>query len=434
MALRLRYSLTLMLTGIIFLIQALQGIPLHAQSESTPERIAILTFWAFDQQGNIVPRASETDLARLAAVLPRAIAAKLVQANVFEVLDEPLLESKNMLPPQGERELDRVEALLAQGDADQVIIGSVAQVQQAVITSVRRYVSGSEGPHLVGAAVVRSNNAGEAVNAVDNLLAQVFPPDADIVPRPISRIVVVPNVLRIPVGGVAPVQAYAIDDLGRTLPAVTLVFQTSDETRADVDDRGNVTGVSPGRAQINLQVLGHQLASNAVLPRVDVNVVGPSLGLRAGTSLISGQRSVPTIGLRLTPAHEIRTATPTQTLPQAGSNPVNFLTSFFGSLIGNQMLTMDLDIAPAQDISLTLNAVQRTARSYFGTGIGVAVPMAEDGPSGVLLRLSLGAQMPFKPRSNMTVPMEFNVDFILGGAQSTPKARIGLSLGLDLFQ
>src|SRR5690606_26556261 len=100
----------------------------------------------------------------------------------------------------------------------------------------------------------------------------------------------------------------------------------------------------------------------------------------------------------------------------------------------NQMLTMDLDFVPEHDISMTLSAVQRTANSFFGTGVGVAVPMKEGGPSGVLLRLTLGGRLPFTPRSNMTLPLEVNVDFILGSGQSPPQARLGLSAGIDLFQ
>lgn len=408
--------------------------PLHAEENTSKERVAILTFWAFDQQGNIVPRASETDLARLSAVLPQGIAAKLVQSGAFEVIDESLLAAYNSLPAVGEHELARVEELFDNDLADQVIIGTVAQIQQSVVTNVRRYVPGPDGPLLEGAAVVRSNNASEAVNAIENLLSQIFPPDTEVVQRPISRIVVIPNVLRIPVGGTAPIQAYAIDDLGRTITTVSFIFDTDDETRVLVDDHGQVTGISPGRAQISLQPLGRPLAPNVTVPRVEVTVVGPSLGLRAGMSTGSNAPSRPRIGLRLSPNHEIRTSTPTQPLPQAGSNPVNVLTSFFGSLLGNQMLTVDLDIVPSHDLSMTLNAVQRTPRSYFGTGIGVAVPLADDGPSGVILRLTLGGQLPMNLRSNLTWPVEVNADFILGGTNSAPQARVSVSFGLDLFQ
>lgn len=431
-----KYKLKLffLLAGIVFVLHSFHGIPIHAQTDSSIERMAILKFWAFDQQGNVVPQASETDLARLATVLPQAIAARLVQSEVFYVIDEPADNTDRVMSQSDENQLDFVEELLAQGEIDQVIIGSIAQIQQSVVTSVRRYTKGPDGPHLAGAAVVRSNNASEAVNSVENILTQIFPPDSDVVPLPISRIVVIPNILRIPIGGHAPVQAYAIDDLGRTLSTVTLVYETSDETRVLVDEKGNVSGISPGRAQINLKPLGRPLASNVAPPKIDVIVVGPSLGLRAGTSMGAGGKSAPRIGLRLTPAHEIRTSAPTQSLPQAGSNPVNVLTSFFASLIGNQMLTVDLDVTPAQDISMTLNAVQRTARSYFGTGIGVAVPLESDGPNGIILRLTIGGQLPFSFRSNMTHPFELNADFILGGGQVAPQARIGVSIGLDLFQ
>lgn len=435
MSTRIQRTLLLIVAGLLFVVFNPYDHPVHAQDASDSERVAILSFWAFDQQGNIIPRAAEGDLAKLASVLPRAIAAKLVQSGTYEVLDEPVLEAYDVTPAGGPRELDRVQQLLESGNVDQVITGSVAQVQQAVIMSGRRYVSGPDGPRVVGASVVRSNTAGEAVNSVENLLTQMFPPDSDVVPRPISRIVAVPNVLRIPVGGSASVQAYAIDDLGRPLSAVTLLYQTNNESTVLIDARGNVTAVRPGQAQINIQPLGRPLAVNAQSPRVEVSVVGPSLGLRAGTGLLGNHDTSPRIGLRLTPAHEIKTSNAPQQLPQVGSNPITVLTSFFGALVGNQMLTIDLDVVPKQDISMVLNAVQRTARTYFGTGIGVAVPMEEDGSSGVILRLTMGAQLPFSFRSNMTVPIEMNADFVLGGgAQGAVQARAGISVGIDLFQ
>ncbi len=432
MAHKLRLPLLLVL--LLAMMIPATSLSAAAQVNEAPDRIAVLPFWVFDQQGNVIPQAVETDLARLSSVLPRAIAGRLVQTGQFEVLDHPLLESRDAVPARGTRELDRVDEILRRGTADQVIVGTVAQIQQAVVVSIQRFVQGPEAPILAGAATVRSNNAGDAINTVEQLLTQVFPPDSDVVPRPISRIVVVPSVLRIPVGGSAPIQAYAIDDLGRTLTTVTLVFQTNDDARAVVDERGLVTGISPGKAQVSLQPLGRPLAPGATLPRVEVTVSGPSLGLRAGMSLSGQQQRQPRVGLRLTPAHEIRTTPTTQTLPQAGSNPVNVLTSFFGALIGNQMLTMDLDFVPQEDISMTLSAVQRTSNSYFGTGVGVAVPMREGGPNGVLLRLTLGGQLPFTLRSNMRLPLEVNVDFIMGGAQSPPQTRLGISAGIDLFQ
>lgn len=431
---RTKVAFWAVITCAVLFFHAVNAQTLHAEDGTINERVAVLTFWAFDQQGNIVPRASESDLARLSAVLPQGIAARLVQSGAFEVIDESLLAAYDAMPAVGEHELARVEELFSNGLADQVIIGTVAQIQQSVVTNVRRYVPGPDGPRLEGAAVVRSNNASEAVNSIENLLSQIFPPETEVVQRPISRIVVIPNVLRIPVGGSAPIQAYAIDDLGRTIPTVDFVFDTDDETRVLVDEHGMVTGISPGRAQISLQPLGRPLASNVTQPRVEVTVVGPSLGLRAGMSMVNNDQSRPRIGLRLSPNHEIRTSAPTQPLPQAGSNPVNVLTSFFGSLVGNQMLTVDLDIVPSHDLSMTLNAVQRTPRSYFGTGIGVAVPMSDDGPNGIILRLTLGGQLPMNLRSNLTLPVEINADFILGGTNSAPQARIGMSFGLDLFQ
>lgn len=91
---RLKRVLLLTRVNTLLVVLGALGAPLHAQENTLPGRVAVLPFWAFDQQGRVVPQASETDLARPASVLPRAIAARLVQAGKFEVLDHPLLESR----------------------------------------------------------------------------------------------------------------------------------------------------------------------------------------------------------------------------------------------------------------------------------------------------------------------------------------------------
>lgn len=413
------------------------SVTLESEHLSLPtERIALLPFWAFDRVGNVVPLAEETDIARLATLLPRVIAERLVQSGTFEVLDAPMLAARSMMPASGLDELARVEQLLQDGNVDQVITGSLAMIERSVVTSLRRFVLDESGPRIVGAGFVRANSPSDAINQIDTLLSQAFPPDANVVPRPIARIVLVPGVIRLRLGGSVPLQAYAIDDLGRPLPSVPLHFQSDNDTHVAVDANGIVTGLRPGTAQVTVQPLGRPLSSGVSPPRVDVSVVGPNLGMRTGLLLTSNEGSKPRVGLRLTPGTEVRATSrpPTQELPTATTNPVNYLTSFFGTLVGNQMLTLALDVAPGSDISVVLDAVQRSVGGYFGTGIGVTVPLAENGPSGINLRLTLGTQLPFAVRQNTTFPVELTVDFLLGGAQSTPTARIGASIGLDLFQ
>lgn len=430
----MRFNFGIITLTLTFAIALTLGGYAQAQNGPTQARIALLNFWAFDKEGNVVPRADEADIARIAAVLPRSIAARLAQSGEFDVYDTPILVSRHMLPKDGTSELDRVEALLATGKFDQVITGSVALIEKSVITSLQRFVAGEDGPDLAGAAVVRSNSPSEVINSVDMLLSQAFPPEAEVVIRPISRIVVVPSVLRIPIGASASLQAYAIDDLGRPIPSANLVYQANDESRATVDSTGHVRGISPGSTTINVQPVGRPIVANT-LPSVEVNVIGPSLGMRVGTSVLSGETPRTRVGLRLSPGYEMRTSrTPAQDLPTAGTNPVNYLTSFFGALLGNEMLTLGLDVVPSQDISVTINAMQRTAGGFFGTGIGVTVPLEPNGPGGVNLRLAFGTQLPFAIRQNTTVPLEVNVDFLLGSAQTPPMARMGLALGIDLFQ
>ena len=107
MAHKLRLPLLLVL--LFAMMIPATSLSAAAQVNEAPDRIAVLPFWVFDQQGNVIPRAVETDLARLSSVLPRAIAGRLVQTGQFEVLDHPLLESRDAVPARGTRELDRVD-------------------------------------------------------------------------------------------------------------------------------------------------------------------------------------------------------------------------------------------------------------------------------------------------------------------------------------
>ncbi len=406
----------------------------RAASSQGVQRVALLPFWAFDEAGNVVPHAKEVDIARLATLLPRSIADRMSQSGEFEVFDAPLLDARRLLPTNGAYELERVENLLATGEFEQVITGSVALLERTVVTSLRRFTSGANGAELAGAAVVRSNSPSDVINNIDILLAQAFPPESEVVIRPISRVVVVPSVLRLPIGAAAAVQAYAIDDLGRPLPNVNLVYQSTDESRATVDSTGHVRGISPGRTTISVQPIGRPSAAGTNWPSVDVNVVGPNLGMRIGSSIVAGESPLPRVGLRLSPGYELKARTSTQELPTTNTNPVNYLTTFFGALLGNEMLTLSLDVVPSQDISVSLDAMQRTAGGYFGTGIGVTVPLVPDGPNGINLRLAFGTHLPFAIGQSTKLPIELTADFLLGSGPSSPMARMGLAFGLDLFQ
>lgn len=396
--------------------------------------VAVLPFWTFDDSGRPVPVTSQADLARLAGVLPQAIAARLIQSEQYTVIDLPFLEAYDVYPTDEDAELARVEALLAQDYVDQVITGTVAQVERGVVISIRRYVPTPKGAELDGAAVAQAASASAAVEQVDNLLTHAFPLSSDVVRRPISRVIAVPNAVRIPVGGRAQINAYALDEFGRAMPTVSILYQVDDESRATVDSRGMVQGLKPGRTTLSLQPMGRPMPSGKT-PEVDVHVIGPSLGLRAGTSFVPGEGVHPRIGLRLIPSVEVRQPSrlPTDSI-DVDTNPTNFLTSFFASLLGNGLLTLDLDVDPSHSIGLTLDAVQRSIGGFFGTGIGVSVPLSEKGPSGVHVRLTFGTQIAANADRTVGYPIELNADFHLGSGDDTPAVMLGISAGLDLFQ
>jgi uncharacterized protein YjdB len=66
----------------------------------------------------------------------------------------------------------------------------------------------------------------------------------------VSQITFAPGPFEVPVGEMVRVLATARDESGAEIDHVTLVWTSSDEEVAKVDDIGRVTGVGPGTATI----------------------------------------------------------------------------------------------------------------------------------------------------------------------------------------
>src|SRR5690606_31214943 len=147
-----------------------------------------------------------------------------------------------------------------------------------------------------------------------------------------------------------------------------------------------------------------------------------------------GGASSAILGLRLTPSVTLQTTAQRVDISQGLENPLNFLTSFFSSLLGGGLVTLDLDVHPNQDLAVILDAMQRSRGGYFGTGIGIVTPLREGGETGLGLRLTLGTQLDWLRGGRFAIPFEVNADLIFRtGAEGATEARIGLVTGIDLF-
>ena len=224
-----------------------------------------------------------------------------------------------------------------------------------------------------------------------DLLRQLYPPETEVVPRAVERLVVLPSALRLPIGQSHKLNVLAFDQDGTLLPNVTLVFQSGDEGRVAVSSDGVVTALAPGEATVQVQALGRPTTAGAA--SVTVQVLAPTLGFRGGATVAgtAGQAENPLVfGLRLTPSAAFQTTAQRVDLSRGLENPLTFLTGFFSSLLGGGRVTLDLDARPSQDLTVMLEAMQRSSSGYFGTGVGLVAPLRQGIESGLAVRLDPG--------------------------------------------
>jgi len=429
---------------ILMLLLITLGAVLPAQAAA--ERVVVLDFLALDAQGNYIdPRStSQGDLVSLSRVMAQGIAARLVQYGEFEVQDSVSLRGKLAelgFAPEASA-WERAQAILTAGLADQVITGSLTLLQNTAVVGVQRFQLAGRRTVLVGSALASAARVQDAPNLVDSLLTDLFPPDVQVIERAVDQLFVVPGQVRLNLGQSKQLTVYALDAMGRPIASPEFLFFSSDESKVSVDEQGVVTGLQPGTATITVRAItrGTRSGSPAVM---QVTVLPPTFGVRVG-SLVTprgGETRFPVrIGLRLTPTVDQKGAqsktpdlAPADALPADSSNPLGIISSFFGSMLTNGLMTIDLDFDPSRELLVSFSGVQRSASGYLGTGVGYVTPLDDvESQKGFILRFTIGTQ--YRTSSRLAMPVEAVVDAIFPTASVfSPSFRLGINIGFDLF-
>jgi hypothetical protein len=428
---------------ILVLLLTIGGSPVFAYS--TIERIVVLDFLALDDQGNYVDtlELKQVDLVNLSRIMSQGIGSRLVQYGEFDVQDTISLRGEIQaleFSPQTSA-WDRARVVLENEIADQVITGSITLLQTTVVVGVQRFQLVDGQPTLVGSAMGTVPRLAEAPTLVDTLLANLYPTDVQVIERPIEQVFAVPGQLRVNLGQSQPITVYALDALGRPVANPQFLYFSSDESKVEVDEFGVVTGVQPGTSTITVRAISRTARSGSPAT-MNVTVVPPAFGVRVGT-LVTQRKDVEgrplRLGVRLTPTVEQRSgsakaATPNMPAPSVEpSNPLSIVASYFGSLLTNGLVTIDLDFDPTRELLVAFSGVQRSSAGYLGTGVGYVSPMDNlASEQGFVFRFTLGTQ--YRTGNRVSIPVEAVMDAIFPTSSSfKPTFRIGINLGFDLF-
>ncbi len=432
---------------LLLLVLALGAAGGRALAGLDREKIVVLDFLALDDQGRYIDTLSieGTDLTNLSRVMSQGIAAKLVQYGEFEV--ENSISLSRELDSFGfaydASAWDRAGAVLDSGLADQVITGSITMLQNTAVIGVQRFELQQGQVQLVGSAMSSAPRLADAPNLVDGLVTDLFPADVQVIERSVEQVFAVPGQVRLNLGQSKQITVYALDAMGRPIANPQFLFFSSDEAKVSVDENGVVTGLQPGTSTITVRAISRTTRSGSPAT-MTVTVLPPTFGLRAGTLLTKrgDQERFPVrIGLRLTPTIDQKGSQstsptlvpPEETLPTEGSNPLGLISSFFGSMLTNGLMTIDLDFDPSRELFVSFSGVQRSSAGYLGTGVGYVTPLDNfEAQKGFVLRFTAGTQ--YRATNRMSIPVEAVVDAIFPTASVfSPSFRIGINLGLDLF-
>jgi len=431
-------------TYTLIIITALLGLTL-TPAASGAERVVVLDFLALDSQGSYIDPLSFTqgDLVGLSKIMSQGIAARLVQFGEFDVQDSVSLreELADLGFAPDTPAWDRARAILTAGLADQVITGSLTLLQNTAVVGVQRFQLAGAGPVLVGSALASAARIQDAPNLVDSLLTDLFPPQVQVIERAVEQVFVVPGQVRLNLGQSKELTVYALDSLGRPVSSPEFLFLSSDESKVAVDERGVVTGLQPGTATITVRAItkGTRSGSPAVM---QVTVLPPTFGVRVGSVLLPrGETRFPVrIGLRLTPTIDQKGSqtsapdlTPKDAIPSDSSNPLGIISSFFGSMLTNGLMTIDLDFDPSRELLVSFSGVQRSSGGYLGAGVGYVTPLDNvESQKGFILRFTVGTQ--YRATNRLAVPVEAVMDAVFPTTSVfSPSFRLGINIGFDLF-
>lgn len=417
----------------------------QAFANTTPQRVVVLGFLALDDQGNYIDtlELKSADLMNLSRVMSQGISARLVQYGEFDVQDSislrEELQALEFLPESSA--WDRARLVLDQKMADEVITGSITLLQTTVAVGVQRFQLVNGQTTLVGSSMATTPRLPDAPLLVDTLLSSLYPNDVQVIERPIEQVFAVPGQLRVNLGQSQQITVYALDSLGRPVANPEFLYFSSDESKVEVDEHGLITGVQPGSSTITVRAISRTARSGSPAT-MNVTVVPPAFGVRVGT-LITQRKDVEgrpiRLGVRLTPTVEQRssatkTTTPAMTVPTVEpSNPLSLVASYFGSLLTNGLVTIDLDFDPTRELLVAFSGVQRSSAGYIGTGVGYVSPMDNfSTEQGFVFRFTLGTQ--YRSGNRVAIPVEAVLDTIFPTSSSfSPSFRIGINLGFDLF-
>ncbi|MDD3782385.1 MAG: Ig-like domain-containing protein [Limnochordia bacterium] len=431
-------------TYTLIIITALLGLTL-TPAASGAERVVVLDFLALDSQGSYIDPLSFTqgDLVGLSKIMSQGIAARLVQFGEFDVQDSVSLreELADLGFAPDTPAWDRARAILTAGLADQVITGSLTLLQNTAVVGVQRFQLAGAEPVLVGSALASAARIQDAPNLVDSLLTDLFPPQVQVIERAVEQVFVVPGQVRLNLGQSKELTVYALDSLGRPVSSPEFLFLSSDESKVAVDERGVVTGLQPGTATITVRAItkGTRSGSPAVM---QVTVLPPTFGVRVGSVLLPrGETRFPVrIGLRLTPTIDQKGSqtsapdlTPKHAMPSDSSNPLGIISSFFGSMLTNGLMTIDLDFDPSRELLVSFSGVQRSSGGYLGAGVGYVTPLDNvESQKGFILRFTVGTQ--YRATNRLAVPVEAVMDAVFPTTSVfSPSFRLGINIGFDLF-
>lgn len=432
---------------LLIVTLALGGAEISVEASFGRERIVVLDFLALDAEGRYIDTQSHegADLTNLSRVMSQGIAARLVQYGEFEIKDSISLATQidSLGFAYDTPAWERAETLLEAGLADQVITGSITMLQNTAVLGVQRFRLENGHSQLVGSAMSSAPRVTDGPGLVDGLVNELFPADVQVIERNIEQVFAVPGQLRLNLGQAKQITVYALDTLGRPVANPDFLFFSSDESKVAVDEHGVVTGLQPGVATITVRAISRTTRSGTPTT-MNVTVLPPTFGIRVGSLLTKrgeaegfpiriGLRLTPTIDQKGTQATPGNLTPPTQPVAAESSNPLNLISSFFGSMLTNGLMTIDLDFDPSRELLISFSGVQRSSGGYLGTGIGYVTPFDDfQDHHGFVLRFAAGTQ--YRATNRLSLPVEAVVDAIFPTSNVfSPTFRIGINLGLDLF-